>query len=273
MPGVSFDRAASFYDATRGYPPAVPALLREALEHELVLHPSYRLLELGVGTGRIALPLIQAGYDLTGIDLSNAMLEQFRHKIAQDPRADDFRWSLRQGDIMDLPFPDATFDRVLAIHILHLVSDWQQAMREGLRVLKPGGLFAVLGDVQIDAHPYSTLIYDTWHDILARHGYEQTNRRYGSFGLSDEVEAAFQAFGAHTRRIDLVTFSRVEANARSQVQALRDRIYSSNWSLPDDIHAAASEELHHWLETNHPDPNAALPRSTVVRALIATKPQ
>jgi len=66
MPGISFDRAAEYYDNTRGFPEGVDEQIRAAIVNYTGASFNTRFLELGVGTGRIALPFIQAGYDYSG---------------------------------------------------------------------------------------------------------------------------------------------------------------------------------------------------------------
>jgi ubiquinone/menaquinone biosynthesis C-methylase UbiE len=91
-------------------------------------------LEVGVGTG-LNLPLYPAEVQLTGIDLSPAML-----KIAQD-RARNLERSvdLREADAHALPFPDHSFDTVVSTFSLCAIPDHHQAIREMTRVLRPGG--------------------------------------------------------------------------------------------------------------------------------------
>ena len=45
------------------------------------------------------------------------------------------------ADMTTVPFADASFDVVIAMHVFHLVDGWQQAVHEVLRVLRPGGIF------------------------------------------------------------------------------------------------------------------------------------
>src|SRR5262249_19592732 len=74
MPGVNFDRAARFYDRTRGLPDGVAADVRDAICTLVGAGPDTRFLEVGVGTGRIALPFALAGRSYWGVDLSGEML-------------------------------------------------------------------------------------------------------------------------------------------------------------------------------------------------------
>ena len=60
MPGVNFDRAASFYDATRALPDGVAEEVGDAILRRVAAGSDTRFLEVGIGTGRVALPLIRA---------------------------------------------------------------------------------------------------------------------------------------------------------------------------------------------------------------------
>jgi ubiquinone/menaquinone biosynthesis C-methylase UbiE len=82
MTSVSFDQAVSHYDETRGLALGVAEQIRDAIvQFTQVQTATARLLELGVGTGRIALPFIEAGYDYIGVDISLAMMDQLKQKV------------------------------------------------------------------------------------------------------------------------------------------------------------------------------------------------
>jgi ubiquinone/menaquinone biosynthesis C-methylase UbiE len=78
----------------------------------LALAASGPVLELGCGTGRVALPLARAGVDLVGIDRSAAMLERARRRVRRGTGHGHVR--LVRGDIRHLPFPDGAFPLVMA---------------------------------------------------------------------------------------------------------------------------------------------------------------
>src|SRR3954465_9664758 len=80
---VSFDRAATFYDRTRSIPAGAMDQVVEQLLGEL--DGRGPALEIGVGTGRIALPLRKAGVAITGIDVSIAMMRVLVSKTAGHP--------------------------------------------------------------------------------------------------------------------------------------------------------------------------------------------
>src|SRR4028118_2035049 len=132
---VVFDRAVAFYDRTRGLPPQAETSLAQVVGEDVPLAAGSKVLEIGVGTGRIALPLTrQHRYRYTGIDLSRNMMDVLRAKVSSE------QISLVQGDVARLPFLAGTFDAVVAVHIFHLISGWQQAMDEVARVLRTGGV-------------------------------------------------------------------------------------------------------------------------------------
>ena len=93
-------------------------------------------LEIGIGTGRVALPLVAAGQRLVGVDLSFAMLAKLREKSPTEP-------PLVQADATLLPFRDGTFGGAVVAHVLHLVSDWRVVVAELRRVVHPGGVLLV----------------------------------------------------------------------------------------------------------------------------------
>ena len=136
MSPVSFDRVAEYYDATRGYAEGSAERIRDAIVSYTGAGRDTRLLELGVGTGRIALPFIRAGYDYSGVDISPAMMERLTDKLAADTDTAVYRFQLHQADITALPFEATRFDVIIAVHVLHLVAEWQRAVQEARRLCR-----------------------------------------------------------------------------------------------------------------------------------------
>ncbi|HEV2476470.1 MAG TPA: class I SAM-dependent methyltransferase [Candidatus Dormibacteraeota bacterium] len=132
---VSFDRAADYYDRTRAVADSVMAQLIPLLVAEIPR--GERCLEIGIGTGRIALPLVDEGVRVAGVDISSEMLRKLIAK-RRGP------WpQVAIADATRLPFPKATFGSAIASHVLHLIPGWRDAVTEITRVLRPGGTFMV----------------------------------------------------------------------------------------------------------------------------------
>ena len=88
---VSFDRIAAQYDATHGYPPEVSGQIARGLMRLGAFGSGDDILEIGIGTGRIALPLLDRGVNVTGVDISAPMVERMREKLASLPPVDPVR--------------------------------------------------------------------------------------------------------------------------------------------------------------------------------------
>lgn len=131
----SFDNVAvEHYDRTRAVSPELLARALDAVEERFAPATYRSVLEPGVGTGRIAIPMARRGYHITGVDISPRMMGVLRAKLAEE--ASDLSIEVQDADVTDLPFPPEVFDMVAFTHVLHLVSDWRLAVREMVRVLK-----------------------------------------------------------------------------------------------------------------------------------------
>jgi phosphatidylethanolamine/phosphatidyl-N-methylethanolamine N-methyltransferase len=106
----------------------------------LGLKPDARVLEIGVGTG-LSLPLYPSGCRVTGIDLSEKMLEKSRERIA---RRDLANADVLRMDAARMAFADDAFDAVLAAYVMSVVPDPHATLREIERVCKPGGTIVIL---------------------------------------------------------------------------------------------------------------------------------
>jgi SAM-dependent methyltransferase len=128
---VDFDRAAAFYDATRGLADEPMDRTVELVAGELAGRG--RTLEIGVGTGLMALPSLERGIDVVGVDLSEQMLRQLMRKGGGRAPLPVLR-----ADATRLPFSDGSFGAAYARHVLHLIPRWRVAVQELCRVVGRG---------------------------------------------------------------------------------------------------------------------------------------
>jgi SAM-dependent methyltransferase len=130
---VDFGRTASDYSQFRvGFPQAFFTRLTQQIGETATA------LDIGTGTGTLARGFAGAGYDVTGLDPSRALLDE----AAALSRADGVKVRYIEGKAEALPFPDETFDLVTAGQCWHWF-DRPLAAREAMRVLRPGGALVI----------------------------------------------------------------------------------------------------------------------------------
>jgi phosphatidylethanolamine/phosphatidyl-N-methylethanolamine N-methyltransferase len=109
-----------------------------------------RVLEVGVGTG-ISLPYYSQNCRVTGIDISEAMLQVARQRVADDRLVQVE--SLEVMDAEHLTFADGSFDVVVAQYVVNTVPNPEAALDEFLRVLRPGGELIIVNRVGAEKGP------------------------------------------------------------------------------------------------------------------------
>ncbi|KPK40040.1 MAG: hypothetical protein AMJ69_03920 [Gammaproteobacteria bacterium SG8_47] len=134
----AYRRYAHVYDILFG-PLLEPG--RRALIAGLNLHPGERLLEVGVGTG-LSLPLYPTSARVTAIDSSQEMIALARERV--EKLGLGHVEALRQMNGEAMSFADDTFDKVVAMYVLSVVSQPLQLIDEMRRVCKPGGDLYIL---------------------------------------------------------------------------------------------------------------------------------
>ena len=102
--------------------------------------PPRRVLDVGCGTGFLALRFAELGHDVTAIDLSPRMVERARRNAAEAGG----QIELRVGDAAALDSEDETYDVVAARHVIWVLPDPERGLAEWLRVLRPGGRLVLI---------------------------------------------------------------------------------------------------------------------------------
>jgi ubiquinone/menaquinone biosynthesis C-methylase UbiE len=121
------------------------------------LEPGERVLDVGCGTGSLTftIPEVADVLSIDGIDFSETYVDAARERNA-DPRI-----TIARGDVCELPFPDDSFDRTLALLMLHFVPESERALAEMTRVTKPGGIVAAAVWDSFGGMPIQRMFWDT----------------------------------------------------------------------------------------------------------------
>jgi SAM-dependent methyltransferase len=230
---VSFDRAAECYDQTRALPAAALQGVVDTLGAEL--EGRGRCLEIGVGTGRIALPLAGAGIPMAGIDVSASMVGRLVAKAGGYPP-----FPLALADATRLPFRDHLFGAALTVHVLHLIPKWEAAVDELLRVIRPGGV--VLVDLGGPEDP----IGDAVEERFGRAAGLDAQKRPGvTRDTTRDLDARFASAGCMLRMLAPVPLT-WDSTLSELIDRLGAGIYSWTWSLDEDTRLRAADEVRVW---------------------------
>ena len=228
---VPFDRAAGYYDETRGFPPAETAAIGALIARAGALSATSRVLEIGVGTGRIALPLAPYVGSISGIDLARPMLDRLRDKQQNEPV------HVVEGDIHYLPYASRQFDAAVSVHIFHLVEGWRDVLREVARVLRPGGVLMNGFRKGHHDHPVEQALWGAWTSAIDQRAESVgiSREQYDTF-LTDEGWTPVEAPHLHTYYITITP--------RAFIGELERRVWSGTWHMSDEMLASGLAEVH-----------------------------
>jgi len=228
---MNFDRAAAVYDATRTLPPGVIERIMAVILSATRARPDAHILDIGVGTGRFTLPLLERGYSVTGIDISEQMMQHLRAKVEHDARL-----TLLLADAQALPLPDTSVDVVMAMQVLHLIPQWRTVLKEARRVLKQSG-FLVVGSNQALPSP-PTDIRRQWRLLVQDEG----GKLPATYGVFERVRRAIIELTGQVPNEKVIQWTNGVAPL-TILDAIRTHTFSDSWPLPDDV----MDRVHHRL--------------------------
>jgi ubiquinone/menaquinone biosynthesis C-methylase UbiE len=134
--GELFDGLAPEYVRSRERQPSFRAQKRIVLE--MLEGIRGRVLDVGCGPAVMEAELLERGFEVAGVDVSEEMIRLGKARLAEHPL--QARCHLRTGDAENLPYPHGFFDAVLAMGVLEYLPDYSAALAEMRRVLRPGGV-------------------------------------------------------------------------------------------------------------------------------------
>ncbi|HEY7755260.1 MAG TPA: class I SAM-dependent methyltransferase, partial [Actinomycetota bacterium] len=230
---IRFDRAAGFYDTSRAIPPEAMERTIAQLEGELAGRG--RVLEIGVGTGLLALPLHERGLALAGLDISGPMMAKLVDKAGGSPP-----FPLVLGDATAMPFGDGAFGAAYLRWVLHLIPEWRALVAEGIRVVRPGGvLVANLG------------AYGGAHREIQDRFAELTGISTRPVGLDwaayDELDGELASRGASARVLPAPNET-FEERLDEFIRGIEENRYSWTWTVPGDVRLRAAAEIRAWAQ-------------------------
>jgi len=213
---MCFDRAADVYDTTRraARPEAIEALAEELSDCSSVL-------ELGVGTGRLAVPLVERGFQVVGVDMSRKMLDQGRAKGLE---------RLVMGDVCRLPFRPKSVDAVLAVHVLHLIEGLRDVVAEAAATARK----KLVSIIERFEPPAESMSWAYGQAVRARGVRSARRWVQPELGIGMIVPP---------RRFQTLVRYEEQESAEAALAALERRMWAITWDVPDDVHREVLAEL------------------------------
>jgi ubiquinone/menaquinone biosynthesis C-methylase UbiE len=245
---IVFDRAADYYDATRGFPEGTADGAAQTIAKTGHFTPRSRILEIGIGTGRIALPLAPYVGHVCGLDLSRAMMQRLRQKQTNE------NIHLAQADARYLPFPANTFHALLAVHVFHLIPDWQQVIAEAARVLTSDGVVLHCWNERDELFD---VIWKTWNEQIPENRAQDVGLRWER--NADALQSLGWSVDGPPAKYVYQT-SRTPYEFRTQIQ---NRIWSHTWRLSDTDLQLGLEAIDNAIATHFPDPQQPVFSDTI----------
>lgn len=144
------------------------------------LSPGVEVLEIGTGTGGMLRALLDRHVRATGVEINPALIAESRKWHGELP--------VHQVTGVELPFPDASFDRVLSFDVFEHIRDSDAHLREVARVLRPGGRYLVQTPSKWPNTVFETIRWKSltrWRDDhCALHTAAQLRRRLEAHGFA-----------------------------------------------------------------------------------------
>lgn len=240
MESLSFDNLTEYYDETRDYD---IASFNEAINYIANRYPIAKypaLFEPGIGSGRIAIPLAEKGYKVTGIDISNQMIEILKKKISNQSSLDI---KCQVADTTDIPFSPDSFDISVVVHLFYFIKHWEKAADEIVRVVK--GPIVVLHTGMGQEIPFLNQKYkDICRDLnspIINVGVDSTN----------EVFDYLKRTNCDIENVENNWKWKSKVNLSKAYEYIKNRAYSFTHLVAEETHIKAVSILLEYLENNY----------------------
>jgi ubiquinone/menaquinone biosynthesis C-methylase UbiE len=217
-PVALYDDVAACYDATRGGEQRGEEYAAE-LDRRLPADAS-PILEIGVGTGVVALGLRRRGRPVIGLDVSPAMLARAADRLGS---------GLVLGDARTLPFGTASIAHAVSVWVVHAVDPPEAMFAEVARVLRPDGRYLVCPTNRpLPSDPIAPVLAAMFARAERVH---PTWRRHAVSAGDILAWGALAGFGGQIEPMDSRSWL---TSADEQVQSIRDRVWPALRGLDDE---------------------------------------
>lgn len=259
MKSLSFDKMTKYYDETRDYD---IASFNRAIDFITEKFPSSRypnLFEPGIGTGRVAIPFAERGYKITGIDISNEMVNILKSKLADKK---DLDITSKIADTTRIPFASKSFDISIIVHLFHLIEDWRKAADEICRVVNGPIIFLGTGrgkEIPFLNQKYKDICRELNHPII----------NVGANKFDEVLEyLKLKNYNVDNVKSDFDWTNKIEIN--QAFEYIRQRSYSFTHLVSEETHNEAIKILFEYLKNKYSDLSVEIEIANSISISICT---
>jgi SAM-dependent methyltransferase len=240
---MSFDRMVKLYEETRVFDRVSFNSALDFLVGKCPPNLFPKLFEPGIGTGRIAIPLAERGYQVTGIDISQEMLAYLGSGLGS--HKDNLPVYYQCADATQLPFPDRSFDIVIAVHLFYFIKEWKLAINEILRVLKTRGKLVLMHTGTGTEVP---ALNQRYKELCTIRGFQIKDIGVKS---TQEVIGYLTETGHETEIAKNRWTWNQNINLKKAIEYIGLRAYSFTQNTPEKVHLSVIETLTQELELQY----------------------
>lgn len=235
-----FQQDAGFWEAIYDQDDVFSIIYRERLLRSLdaigrlPLTLGSRVLEVGCGAGLLAIELARRGFRVAATDTTPAMLELTKRNAERSGMV--ARLDVELADVHALPYPDRTFELVVALGVLPWLHDPRTGLREMARVLQPGGYLLATADNRARLTHMVDPLFNPWLQPLRRAlGHGRVEGAHARTAWATEVNGDLQASGLRLTRSFTVGFGPFTFFGRQAVRGRAAvRLHRSLQQLADE---------------------------------------
>jgi SAM-dependent methyltransferase len=238
---MSYKHVAPNYNAINALPPLAASQIGDAIARSTY---GGHVLDLGAGAGRLSIPAAWAGCNVIALDLEMAMLRAGR----AEGRSVLVNVPAVQASALHLPFPNHSFETVMINNVLHQVPEWESALDEVVRVLRPCGVL-LQGRDWLDPQSCAGRIRSKWREIV---GTLDPEMRPTSAAGPALFQTLARMGGKFEREIAVAEWTECMSPAHI-LDRMRARQHNETWSLSDDVLNAGLPMLTEWAQTQWVD--------------------
>jgi len=241
---AAFDSQAAQYDERTGLPEPQCQAIVQAVLTLTEAQAGDLILELGAGTGQIGTWFMQSSLCYIGIDISRAMLDQFRQRLLRNAAG----WLIHSDANQAWPINDRSVRIIFSSRALHCLS-LDHVIRESLRVARPDGAMLVIGRIRREPNSIAARMQQEMHRRLQQYGLEEQSGNRHQKRLIER----FRQLGADILEPVTAVRRTVKRAPQKSLESWQNKSGLAGIDLPADIKRSVLEQLRSWAGTEFGD--------------------